>query len=485
MIKDVELAIVGAGPAGMEAAIIASQAGVDVTLIDSSPKPGGQYFQQPPETFRQEDHSEHHTRAQQLFNSLGSSSVSLLPDTLVWGIFSGSQPGQWCLTLHGPSAPARLNARAVILATGAFDRSIPFPGWDLPGVITAGAALRSVKNQRFLPGKRIVLSGTGPLQFSAAAHLVQAGAEVVTVCESSTDLLWRSVPHIPAAWGQWARAREGFNYLVTLARARIPYRLGWAVTSARGENRVSEVTISKLDHRSRPIPQSEIIHPVDTLVVGYGLTPGTELCRALDCELEFDSFRGGFVPCRNEYMETSRPGIYAAGDCAGIGGAEMARIEGRIAGCAAAARLKHMTDREARARISREQATLHREQRFARLLGDLFSPPAGLYTLADAETIICRCEQVMLGQIREAIGFGAQTVGDVKNLTRTGMGNCQGRTCGSITARILAAETGRAEASVRYFSVRPPVHPLPLSVIEEYAEESGPLPGEVPSYERK
>jgi NADPH-dependent 2,4-dienoyl-CoA reductase/sulfur reductase-like enzyme len=470
MIKDVELAIVGAGPAGIEAAITASKAGVAVTLIDSSPKPGGQYFQQPPESFQQVDSSEHHVMAQQLFSRLSASNVSLLSNTLVWGIFAGAQSGNWCLTLHGPSAPERLNARAVIVATGAFDRSVPFPGWDLPGVMTAGAALRLLKNQRVLPGKHVVLSGSGPLQFSAAAHLVQAGAEVVAVCESSTNLLWRSVPHMPAAWGQWARAKEGFNYLTTLARARVPYRLGWTVNSARGENRVSEVTISELDHSSKPIPHSEIILAVDALVVGYGLTPGTELCRVLDCEFEFDARRGGFVPCRTENMETSSPGIYAAGDCAGIGGAEMARAEGRIAGCAAAARLDHIADREARARISCEQAILRREQRFARLLGDLFSPPPGLYALADADTIVCRCEQVTLGEIREAVRFGAQTVSDVKNLTRTGMGNCQGRTCGSITAQVLAAETGRAVESVRYFSVRPPIQPLALSVIEELAE---------------
>jgi hypothetical protein len=215
---------------------------------------------------------------------------------------------------------------------------------------------------------------------------------VITVCETSTNLLWRGVPHMGAAWGQWARTTEGFNYLTVLARAHVPYRLGWAVTSARGENRVSEVTISKLDNSSRPIPHSEIRHAVDALVVGYGLTPGTELCRVLDCEFEFDAQRGGFVPCRNDTMETSSPGIYAVGDCAGIGGAEMARAEGRIAGCAAAARLDHMAEREARARISREQAILRRERRFARMLGDLFSPRPGLYALADADTIVCRCE---------------------------------------------------------------------------------------------
>jgi NAD(P)H-nitrite reductase large subunit len=206
---------------------------------------------------------------------------------------------------------------------------------------------------------------------------------------------------------------------------------------------------------------------VDTVVVGYNLTPSTELCRQLECELEFDGGRGGFIPRRNERMETSCPGIYAVGDCAGIGGAEMARIEGRIAGYATAGRLGHMPEQTVLRAISREEPGLRHEQRFAELLGDLFSPPAGLYTLAGPDTIICRCEQVTLGQIREAISYGAQSVSDVKNMVRSGMGNCQGRTCGSIVAHILAVQTGKSPEDVRYLNIRPPVHPVPLNVVEE------------------
>lgn len=473
MIDDVELVVVGAGPAGIEAATTASLAGVHVALIDSSPKPGGQYFQQMPDPFQSEDRSDHHAKAQQLFKRLDSSGVHLLQNTLVWGIFEGSKPGTWCLTLHGPAGPPRLKARAVILAIGAFDRSIPFPGWDLPGVITAGAAQKMIRNQRVLPGKRAILSGTGPLQMAAAAHLVQTGVEVVAVCESATDMLRRSIPYLPAFWGQWGRMNEALSYMRTLAGARVPYRLGWAVTSARGGNGVSEATLAKLDSNGNPIPHSEIIQAVDTVVVGYGLTPSTELCRLLDCELEYDTRRGGFVPRRNEAMETSCPGIYAVGDCAGIGGAKTAMIEGRIAGRSAAVQLAHMTEQSALQANSRERTALRREQRFSRMLGELFAPPAGLYALAEADTIVCRCEQVTLGEIREAIRYGAQSVTDVKNLVRTGAGNCQGRTCGSIVAQVLAAETGRTVEDVRYLNVRPPVHPLPLGVIEEHLEDVG------------
>lgn len=472
MTKAVELVVVGAGPAGIEAAITASDAGVDVTLIDMSPRPGGQYFQQIPKSFQSNDRSDHQSKAEQIFKRLRSSNVHVLNNTLVWGIFEGSQPGNWCLTLDGAEAPARLISRAVILATGAFDRSIPFPGWDLPGVITAGAALRMLKNQHVLPGKRILLSGSGPLQLQTAARLVQAGAEVIAVCETSTSLLGRGLPHLPSIWGQWGRMKEGLDFFKTLLQARVPYHFSWAVVEAIGGDRVNQVTLGKLENDGKLISQREVIPDVDTVVVGYGLTPSTELCRLLDCKFEFDETRGGFIPSRNENLQTSRQGIYAVGDGAGIGGAEMAMIEGRLAGYANAARLGHMAAGIAEEKISREKRALRREQRFAKTLGALFLPPPGLYSLAAAETIICRCEQVTLADIQQAISFGAQSVNDVKNLARTGMGNCQGRTCGSITAHVLASETGRTVEEARYFNIRPPIHPLPLNVIEEHGKES-------------
>lgn len=472
MIKDIELVVVGAGPAGIEAAVTATEVGADVTLVDLAPRPGGQYFQQPPKAFQSKNSNASQNKGQQFLKRLRSSKIHVLNNTLVWGIFEGPRPGTWCLNLHGPDAPARLNARAVILATGGFDRSIPFPGWDLPGVITAGAALRMIKHQRVLPGKRVILSGSGPLQLQTGAYLVQAGAEVITICESATSLLKRSVPYLPSIWGQWRRIKEGLGFLTILARGRVPYRLGWAVTAVDGEDRVTQATIQKLDIEGLPISQEEIIQDIDTVVVGYGLTPSTELCRQMGCKIEFNGLRGGFVPRRNELMETSCPGIYAVGDGAGLGGAEMAILEGRIAGYASAAWLGHLSKEAADEMISHEKPALRREARFARTLGELFSPPAGLFTLADQETVICRCEQVTLGQMRQAIAFGAQTVNDVKNLVRIGMGNCQSRTCGTIAAQIMAAETGKTVEDVRYFNIRPPIHPLALEVIEEFGKVS-------------
>lgn len=471
MNDDIKLVVIGAGPAGIEAAVTAASAGAEVALIDSSPRPGGQYYKQIPDSFSVDDKTDHFTQGQKLLQKLASSRVRVYQNTLVWGVFEASKPAMYCLTLHGPDAPERLNAKAVILANGAYDCSIPFPGWDLPGVMTTGAALTMIKNQRVIPGKRVILTGTGPLQLAAAANLALVGAEVVGVLESAKNLVGRAIPYLPALWGQWDRMIEGMGYMKTMAGARVPYRLGRAVIEARGDEKVSEVVYAKLDSEGKPVPGTEKTEKVDIVLMGYNVTPATEFFRLLECDMSYNPKRGGFVPRRSETLETSRPGIFGAGDCAGIGGAPMSMIEGRIAGYAAAVRLGHSGNGQLAKAAARDQMALRREARFADMLGDLFAPPAGLYRLAKEDTILCRCEQVTLGQVREAVHCGAQTVADVKNITRTGMGNCQGRTCGSIIARILAAETGRSMADVHYYNIRPPVHPVPLSVIEEYKPE--------------
>jgi thioredoxin reductase/bacterioferritin-associated ferredoxin len=463
-----ELVIIGAGPAGIEAAITAANSGVDVTIIDSAPLPGGQYFKQLPPQFVVDQVDSHNQKGINLINELNKSRVTIYSETIVWGIFESPIPDMWHLTLHGPTAPARMDARYIILATGAYDSSIPFPGWDLPGVITAGAALTIIKNQRVLPGKRILLSGSGPLQLAAAAQLCQAGAEVVAVLECTVSLVGRGLQYLPAVWGQWARIKEGFGYFKTLIGARVPYRLGWTVISVHGKDRVQEVVIAKLDRNGKPILQSKQTISVDTVVVGYGLTPATELSRQVNCEMQFIDERGGFVPKRSEIFETTLSGIFAIGDCAGIGGAGMSMIEGRIAGSVVSFKTGHITRESLSRRISKEKTALAREHRFAELLGDLFAPSKELYQLANNDTIICRCEQITLAEIREAIAIGAQSLPDIKNLTRSGMGNCQGRTCGSIIARILAQETGRPLQESQYNNIRPPIHPLPLNVIEEF-----------------
>ena len=471
MRERVELSIVGAGPAGMQAAITAADAGVSVVLVDRYPRPGGQYLQQLPAGFLAAAPTRRDLQARSVLDRLQSPRLRLLSNTVVWGALPTPDSERWELALHGPGAPHRVDSQAIILAPGAYDRPVPFPGWTLPGVMTAGGAQTLVKTQRVLPGRRILLSGTGPLQLAVAASLVQAGATVIGVLEAS-PLGWDAFAQAVAAWGQWTRLREGMSYWWVLRSAHVPFQVGWSVVEARGDGEVEEAVIARLDKEWRPIPGTARTVAVDTIITGYGLIPSTEVSRLLGCEHSFQPEQGGYVPCRDVEMQTSMPGVYAVGDGAGIGGAELAMVEGQIAALAASRRLGHLGDDVAQRMIGKLQRRLAREGRFARMLQRLFTPGPGLFELATDDTVICRCEEVTLGEIRRA-GAEVQSVNELKGLTRVGMGDCQGRICGELAARFLAVGSGSGKdfltrmGEVGTFTARPPTYPLTVSELAD------------------
>jgi NAD(P)H-nitrite reductase large subunit len=185
----------------------------------------------------------------------------------------------------------------------------------------------------------------------------------------------------------------------------------------------------------------------------------------------YSKYEGIFLPKRNEFFQTSAHGIYAVGDCAGIGGASLAMLEGKIAAIDVAVQTGKTNYSSMEAIFNQTEKNIKREQRFARMLGDVFSIPEGLFSFAEPDTIICRCEQISLAEIKEAISFGAQSVTDIKNITRSGMGNCQGRTCGSILTQLLAKEARCAPEDCQYLNIRPPVHPILVNIIEEETTE--------------
>lgn len=469
-----KVAVVGAGPAGLSAALAAAQAGVQVTLIDNYRQPGGQYYRQLAAGFETHQPDSHQREGKDLWEEVTAAGVEVLSETTVWGAFEGNQ-----LALYGPGSPSNLRAEVIILATGAYERIAAFPGWTLPGVMTSGAAQTLLKEQRILPGRRIVLAGTGPLQMVVAAGLVQAGAEVVTILEGSSlvrKALRRPLSCAAALWGQWGRLSEGLSSQLTLRRAGVSFHTGWGVIEAHGQGEVTEVTIAQLDHQWRPIPNTSQPLACDTLCCSYGFVPATELALLLGAGCEWRPQEGGFVPIRDEHMRTNVPGVFAVGDGAGVGGGPLALIEGHIAGLAAAAQVKAKNSPGEDTttildQIGRLKPALRREQRFQEFYAELFSPGPGLDELAKPDTIICRCEEITRADISEAVSLGADTLNAVKSLTRCGMGNCQGRVCGSLVAALVAQETGRTRAEVGQFRARPPVFPVPLSALKPVAED--------------
>ncbi|KAA2262198.1 FAD-dependent oxidoreductase [Solihabitans fulvus] len=409
--------VVGAGPAGMAAARAAAATGVEVVLVDSAQGLGGQYHRRAPE-------------------SLGGNEIPPIPGvrhlaaTTVWAL--EPVPGGHRLHLRtGPAdAPGRqatvLDTAALVLATGAYDRALPFPGWDLPGVFTAGAAQALAKGQKVAVGSRVLLAGTGPFLLPVAESLIGVGARVLGVLEANIPVGgWLRDPL--ALLAGRAKAAELARYVTMLARHRVPFRPRTTVIAAHGTDRVTEVTTARLTADWRVRPGSERRVPVDAVCVGFGFTPQLELAVAAGCRLA-----GEFVEV-NEAQATSVAGVFAAGEITGIGGADLSEAEGVLAGLAAARLLGGQGETPRRA-----IAAVRAGRRFAAALDRAHPVRAGWQSWLAEDTLICRCEEVDYGALcravrdRDAIG-----VRSLKLVSRVGLGACQGRTCGRNAADLV------------------------------------------------
>ena len=308
MIEFFDVAIIGAGPGGMEASLQASDAGLKTVVIDSYPQSGGQYFMQTPQKFAVEHKTGSEIEGKELIEKFGIDDTKKYLNALTWAIFKEEDKDSWLIGLYGTSCPNYVRAKYLILANGAYDTPIAFPGWTLPGVVTCGAALILLKTQRIIPGNRVLVSGTGPLLLSAAAHLIDAGVEVVAVTKSS-KLFPRGLRHGFTMLGHKHRLKEGAVYMRKIIGSKTPYKMGTSIIEAIGTEKVESAVISKIDHNGSPIKGTEEQFEVDLVVSGYSLTPNTGLARMIGCKMDYQPGKGGWVPRRDDYFQTSIPGV--------------------------------------------------------------------------------------------------------------------------------------------------------------------------------
>ncbi len=453
-IKPTPLTVVGAGPAGIMAARAAADVGVAVTVIDENPLPGGQFYRQSPAEFELSDpvaaHSGH-PEAAGLYASLDHPNIHVIQQMEVWGVFN-----QRTLALTDHKQTFLLETDRLVLATGAYDRPLAFPGWTLPGVLGAGAALSMLKTQWMSPGKRVLLAGLGPLQLSLADLLLKSGVEVVCVAEAvNLFSAWR---YLPGLWGHWNRLSEAYGYHRTLRKHRVPLLFNHAIISAEGSGQVEKATIARLDKDGAAIPGTEKTFEVDTVCLGYGLLPSYQLPTALGCELRYDGKLRWFVPRHDDNMETSEAGVFVAGDVTDMGGAYVAAAEGRVAGLIAARQLGKPNS----SALEPARAELRRLNRLASALQGIYAMRPGLAHLSHDDTVICRCEDITAREINNSLSCGAIDLHQVKLQTRCGMGYCQGRMCNVLTAPIIAGQTGRPLSALKPYTARPPVQPISL-----------------------
>jgi NADPH-dependent 2,4-dienoyl-CoA reductase/sulfur reductase-like enzyme len=458
--EQVEILVIGGGPAGLSAAIAARLAGGRVTVVDERPIPGGQYFKQIAVEASSPPADPQHEEGARLVDKAHRLGVDIRSGVEIWGAFSRQE----LIGTEGGMV-RRFNAERLIVATGAYERAVPVPGWTLPGVMTTGAAQTLWRSYRRIAGKRILLTGNGPLNMQVASELLSGGADIAAVVEIARMAAVPSLLSLLCMLGTVPRlVVEGLKYRAALRHVPIIY--GSAVTridQAAGGQLAAYVSA----YPCRP-GEVDRMFEVDTVCLGHGFQPSSEILRALGCRHKFDDGRGQFIVVTDERGRTSVDGVFGIGDCTGLVGARASLAEGTIAGHAAALELGHRRSCPFEKSEARAKYELKRHRRFQKWLWSLYAAPHLGVQLATPDTLICRCEEISLRQIDEAISDGPLPIGDLKRATRVGMGPCQGRYCGMILSELVAKSHGAALDESMRFAPRMPVKPVAIADIARW-----------------
>jgi NADPH-dependent 2,4-dienoyl-CoA reductase/sulfur reductase-like enzyme len=450
-----DIAIVGAGPAGLSAAARAAELGLSVLLADENPAPGGQIYRAITTT-PVADRSvlgEDYWKGGALVARLEKTSTVYAPGCTVWSVAPDEEGGfELGLSLGGQ---ARLIAAGqIILATGAQERPFPIPGWTLPGVMTAGAAQIALKSSGLVPGGRTVIAGCGPLLYLLAGQLAAAGTNIVAVLDTTPRRNWLAAIAAVPDFLRSPYLAKGLK-LMTQARRKLPFRTGVTALAAEGADTVTGVRVTRGG-------ATETL-PCDVLLLHQGVIPGINLPNAAGCAQHFDEVQRCWTPTVDDWFASSIPGIAIAGDGAGIGGAESAALRGEIAAFEAARRLGRLSEAQRDEMAAPIRAGLARSLRGRRFLDLLYRPAENFLAPPADETIVCRCEEVTAGQIRDtASRLGVTGPNQMKAFLRCGMGPCQGRLCGPTVVELIAQAHKVSPAETGYYRLRPPVKPITL-----------------------
>ncbi len=443
-VLDADVGIVGAGPGGMAAAAALAAAGLRVVVLDEAPRAGGQIFRQLPEGAHAHlAEPPSHDAGHVLLTAFAQSRVQLVSGATVWDV----RPGR--LWFEHDGASKLLRCQRIVLAPGAYDRCIPFPGWTLPGVLTAGALQVMVRGFGVVPGQRALVVGSGPLLLPTVTALLAAGVKVVAALEASSR--WRALRALPAVLGNGTRAREAFWYARQLLRAGVRLQWGWTVFGCEGDGRVQRATIGKVDANGRPRRDTARTIDVDVVGAGFGLVPSIELGLRLGCRAQWNAVRGGHCLVVDGEQRTSVAGVFVAGEIAGIGGSAVAIAEGELA---AAAILREVKGTAVPSAVVQR---VQRERRAADAMLAAFAPRPGLHELAQPDTIVCRCEDVPLARAQAAAALHGDSLRAIKVGCRAGMGPCQARICGPSLQALACGQ--------HYRAMDLPVVQVPLKVV--------------------
>lgn len=463
MIDDVvDLAIVGAGPAGMAAAVTACELGLSVAVFDEQAAPGGQIYRNAENasnasrSLRQALGPDYLSGADQIraFRACGA---RYHPRTRVWDV-----PEEGALAIVDDNGARLVRTKRILVASGAMERPVPLPGWTLPGVMGVGAAQTLLKIEGLVPDEPYIIAGGGPLTLLTAVQLTRLARppKALLLTERVNDYL-HAVGYLPDALRSFPLLTKGLKWLRELKRCGVPVVRGIEDLRAEGEARVE-----RIHWRRGGQPAS-----MDTglLLLHHGVTPAFELAAVAGCETVWDAEQAAWLPKADRWGATTSGGVAVAGDAGGIAGAAAAALTGSLSGLDAACALGRIDRTERDRRAIPLESRLVRERRIRPFLDALYRPPLDWRRPPDDDTIVCRCESVIAGQIRAAARLGCTGPNQIKSFTRCGMGPCQGRMCAFAVAELIAEQTHADPGQVGHHRIRPPVKPVTVAELASLA----------------
>ncbi|GLQ12506.1 FAD/NAD(P)-binding oxidoreductase [Devosia yakushimensis] len=455
----VDLLVIGAGPAGMATAMMARSHDLDVMVIDEQPAPGGQIWRAVENGSDRDDIlGAAYSEGRHVVEAFRDSGVHYQPETQLWKL----EPGFSAFVSSGGKAEV-IQAKSIVLATGAQERPVPFPGWTLPGVLTVGAAQILLKSATQFPKGPVWIAGSGPLPLLYAVQLLKAGGNLAGYLDTTPPGQLRlALRHLPRALLAIGDLLKGMAWLAKLSLSRTQIVRGVTELEAIGDGRVERL-------RYRTKRDLEATVPAAVLLVHEGVVPQLHTAMSVDCEMMWNAAQECFVPVVDSWGESSVPGLFIAGDGAGIAGAKAAILRGKLAGLRVAETLGRLGEADSRARPIRRQ--LSREMAARPFLDAMFRPRPQVFAPSD-DTIVCRCEEVTAGRVRALAGIGRPGPNKVKAASRVGMGPCQGRQCGYTVTRIIAEAQSETPSEVGYFHIRPPLKPVTIGEVASLAEDA-------------
>lgn len=459
MKRHYDVVVIGAGPAGLAAAITCGEAGAKTLLLDEQPAPGGQIYRsiERPALADREVLGPDYYRGEPLVSALRKTPLDYVSSASVWQVTPEREIG---VSVGGNSRI--VNAEQTIIATGAQERPFPIPGWTLPGAMTVGAAQILLKKSGIV-ADGAVFAGTGPLLYLTARQYIRAGAKVTAVLDTTPARnYWRALSQGTGALAGFKYLRKGWQWIREIKAAGVPIIDGIAELRVHGEDCVSGIDY-RVDERWTTLQ-------TEHLFLHQGVVPNINLTMSMRCAHAWCDRQLCWRVVTDSWGGTNLPGVMVAGDAADIGGAMSAQHRGTIAALRVLERLRMIGERDRDSAAAPHLRVIAEEHKFRLFLDVLFQPDHRFIEPQDRQTLVCRCEEIPAARLHEVIAIGCEGPNQLKSFTRCGMGPCQGRLCGLTVAHMLSSQLARPMAEVGYYRLRHPIKPISLGELAALAQ---------------